>query len=91
MTQKYACNTSIKYKEQATKQSVVMIPLLVFMDSIDNMLRPKKKKKQNWKNIWQNVAVAILEWLDDGQFLFYSFCLSAFSKFSAVNVYDFYK
>ena len=36
---------SIKYKEQATKQSVVMIPLLVFMDSIDNMLRPKKKKK----------------------------------------------
>ena len=42
---------SIKYKEQATKQSVVMIPLLVFMDSIDNMLRPKKKK-QNWKDIW---------------------------------------
>lgn len=89
MAQKYACNTSIKYKEQATKEHVVMIPLLVFMNSIDNMLRPKKKNK-NWKDIWQNVTVAILRWLDDGQFLFSSFCLSAFSKFSAVNVYDFY-
>lgn len=65
-----------------------MIPLLVFMNSIDNMLRPKKNK--NWKDIWQNVTVAILGWLDDGQFLFSSFCLSAFSKFSAVNVYDSY-
>lgn len=45
MAQKYACNTSIKYKEQATKEHVVMIPLLVFMNSIDNMLRPKKKQK----------------------------------------------
>jgi len=45
MAQKYPYNTSIKYKEQATKEYVVMIPLLVLMNSIDNILRPKKKKK----------------------------------------------
>ena len=45
MAQKYHYNTSIKYKEQATKEYVVMIPLLVLMNSIDNILRPKKKKK----------------------------------------------
>lgn len=44
MAQKYPYNTSIKYKEQATKEYVVMIPLLVLMNSIDNILRPKKKK-----------------------------------------------
>ena len=46
MAQKYPYNTSIKYKEQATKEYVVMIPLLVLMNSIDNILRPKKKKKK---------------------------------------------
>ena len=44
MAQKYPYNTSIKYKEQATKEYVVMIPLLVLINSIDNILRPKKKK-----------------------------------------------
>ena len=60
MAQKYPYNTSIKYKEQAAKEYVVMIPLLVFMNSIDNILRPKQTNKKNWKDIWQNVAVAIL-------------------------------
>ena len=46
MAQKYPYNTSIKYKEQATKEYVVMIPLLVLMNSIDNILRPKKIKKK---------------------------------------------